>query len=55
MKGFGIASMPSMGQIRTTEVPRQTTSPNALVSSSSLYGSSGSVKEKENISVNWFT
>ena len=27
MKGFGIASMPSCGEIRTTEVPRQTTSP----------------------------
>lgn len=36
MKGFGIASMPSIGQIKTTEVPLHTTKPSALVSSSSL-------------------
>lgn len=54
MKGFGMASIPSMGQIRTTEVPRQTVNPNALVSSNSLYGSSGSVNETTYL-VNWFT
>lgn len=42
MKGLGMASIPSIGHIKTTEVPRQTTSPSALVSSNSLYGSSGS-------------
>lgn len=36
MKGFGIDSMPSAGQMRTTAVPRHTTSPNCLVSSVSL-------------------
>lgn len=47
MKGFGIASIPSMGQIRTTDVPRHTTKPKALVSSSSLYGSSGSENKQK--------
>lgn len=42
MNGLGILSSPSVGQIRTTEVPLQTTNPNILVSSVSLYGSSGS-------------
>lgn len=36
MNGFGIASIPSIGQISTTEVPLHTTSPSALVSSSNL-------------------
>ena len=45
IKGFGIDSMPSAGQINTTEVPRHTTSPRFRVSSVSLNGSSGSVKE----------
>lgn len=45
IKGFGIASIPSIGHIKTTDVPRQTTRPKALVSSKSLYGSSGSVKK----------
>lgn len=49
MKGLGMASIPSMGHIRTTEVPRHTTSPSALVSSSSLYGSSGSVNIENNV------
>lgn len=44
MKGFEIDSMPSCGQIRTTDVPRQTTRPRFLVSSENLYGSSGSRK-----------
>ena len=35
-------SMPSAGQIRTTEVPRHTTSPRLRVSSVNLNGSSGS-------------
>lgn len=42
MKGLGMASIPSIGHINTTEVPRHTTKPKALVSSNSLYGSSGS-------------
>lgn len=45
MKGLGMASIPSMGQIRTTEVPLHTTRPNALVSSNNLYGSSGSANK----------
>lgn len=47
MNGLGIASMPSTGQISTTEVPLQTTKPSALVSSRSLYGSSGSERNKK--------
>ena len=43
MNGFGIASIPSTGQIRTTDVPRQTTRPRWRVSSVNLNGSSGSV------------
>ena len=45
IKGFGIDSMPSAGQISTTEVPRHTTRPRFRVSSVSLNGSSGSAKE----------
>ena len=41
-KGFAMASMPSAGQMRTTDVPRHTTRPSSRVSSVSLYGSSGS-------------
>ena len=37
-------SMPSMGQIRVTAVPRQTTRPRCRVSWVSLYGSSGSLR-----------
>ena len=45
MKGFGIDCMPSAGQMSTTDVPRQTTSPRLRVSSVSLNGSSGSAKQ----------
>lgn len=41
-----MASNPSDGHINVTDVPLQTTSPSCLVSSVSLYGSSGSVTEK---------
>ena len=43
--GFAIGSMPSIGHTKTTDVPRHTTSPNCLVSSVSLYESSGSASE----------
>lgn len=46
IKGFGIASIPSCGQMRTTEVPLQTTSPSWRVSSVNLYWSSGSEKQR---------
>lgn len=46
-KGLAMASIPSAGQIRTTEVPLHTTNPRVLVSSVSLYGSSGSGKKKD--------
>lgn len=49
MKGFGIASIPSCGQIRTTEVPLQTTSPSWRVSSVNLYWSSGSEKQRSTV------
>lgn len=42
-KGLAMDSMPSAGQMRTTEVPRHTTRPRCRVSSVSLRGSSGSV------------
>ncbi len=42
MNGLAIASIPSAGQTRTTDVPRQTTKPKCLVSSVNLKGSSGS-------------
>ena len=45
MKGFGIDSMSSAGQMSTTYIPRQTTSPTLRVSSVSLNGSSGSAKQ----------
>ena len=43
-KGLAMDSMPSAGQMRTTEVPRHTTRPRWRVSSVSFRGSSGSVK-----------
>lgn len=46
-KGLAMASIPSAGQMRTTEVPLHTTNPRVLVSSVSLYGSSGSGKKKD--------
>lgn len=46
MKGLGMASMPSCGQMSTTEVPRHTTRPSWRVSSVSLYWSSGSAEEE---------
>ncbi len=46
MKGLGIDSRPSTGQITTTAGPRQTTMPRVRVSSVSLYGSSGSISGK---------
>lgn len=46
MKGLDIASIPSAGHINTTEVPLHTTKPSCLVSSVSLYGSSGSKSKK---------
>lgn len=44
INGFGIASIPSTGHMSTTLVPLHTTKPKGLVSSTSLYGSSGSRK-----------
>ena len=41
-----MASMPSCGQMSTTEVPLHTTRPSCRVSSVSLYWSSGSVEEE---------
>lgn len=43
MNGFWIDSMPSTGQISTTDVPLHTTKPSIRVSWFNLYGSSGSV------------
>lgn len=43
MNGFGIDSMPSIGHIKITAVPRHTTSPKCLVSVVNLNGSSGSL------------
>lgn len=45
-KGLGIASMPSWGQMSTTEVPLHTTNPNCRVSSVSFNWSSGSGEER---------
>lgn len=47
--GLAIASIPSAGQMRTTEVPLHTTNPRVLVSSVNLYGSSGSEKKEDRI------
>ena len=44
--GLAIASMPSTGHTRTTDVPRQTTSPSGRVSSDNLNGSSGSIRKQ---------
>ena len=41
-KGFSISSVPSVGDIKATCVPRHTTIPSVLVASVSLYGSCGS-------------
>lgn len=41
-----MASMPSCGQMSTTEVPRHTTRPSWRVSSVSLYWSSGSAQQE---------
>ena len=47
INGLAMASMPSAGHIKTTDVPRHTTKPSCRVSSVSLYGSSGSEKQKD--------
>lgn len=48
-----MASIPSCGQMRTTEVPLQTTRPSWRVSSVSLYWSSGSEGGGESENVKW--
>ncbi len=42
VKGLAISSMPSLGDIKLTWVPRHTTRPSVLVLSVILYWSSGS-------------
>lgn len=44
-KGFSIASIPSIGQIKTTCVPRHTERPKVRVSSDNRKGSSGSLQQ----------